>query len=99
GNAASLAEHVAQVPFNNSDYRGPWAFPTLGGAGGQTVVGALITGTHGADFRFAPLADAVIALHLVADGGHHYWIEPEAPAAFETQLTDDARLRAFYGQH
>jgi hypothetical protein len=74
--------------FGNPMYRGPWAFPTLGGAGGQTVVGAVSTGTHGGDFRQAPIVDAVRAIHLVADGGRHYWIEPRELGP----LTDDANL-------
>ncbi len=72
-----------------------WAFETLGGAGGQTVVGALSTGTHGGDFDRPPLADSVLAIHLVADGGRHYWIEkvdPDLP-----QMTDDAKLIELYG--
>jgi hypothetical protein len=81
----------------NSDYSGPWAFPTLGGAGGQTVFGALNTGTHGGDHRQAPISDAVVALHLVADGGKHYWIEPEFFNAFESPLTDEDRVTAVYG--
>ena len=75
---------------------GPWGFQTLGGAGGQTVFGALTTGTHGGDFRMPPIADAVLALHLVADGGKHYWIERESTLDFT--LTDDTLLRALYGQ-
>jgi hypothetical protein len=81
----------------NTSYLGPWGFQTLGGAGGQAVFGALATGTHGGDFRMPPIADAVMALHLVADGGKHYWIERES-LFFETRLTDDALLRALYGQ-
>ena len=81
----------------NASYLGPWGFQTLGGAGGQTVFGALTTGTHGGDFRMPPIADAVMALHLVADGGKHYWIERES-LPFDFALTDDALLRAFYGQ-
>ena len=57
--------------YGNSSYMGPWAFATLGGAGGQTVFGALATGTHGGDFDRPPLADSVLAIHLVADGGKH----------------------------
>jgi len=72
----------------NPMYRGPWALPTLGGAGGQTIVGAASTGTHGGDFRQPPIADAVRAIHLVADGGRHYWIESHELGP----LTDDARL-------
>lgn len=73
-------------------YSGPWAFGTMGNAGGQTVFGALTTGTHGGDFWMPPLADSVMAMHLVADGGKHYWIEPESPS-----LTDSYKLRALYG--
>jgi hypothetical protein len=80
----------------NLDYKGPWAFPTLGGAGGQTVFGALNTGTHGGDHRQPSIADAVVAMHLVADGGKHYWIEPTFLPEFESPLTDEAAVRAVY---
>ena len=63
---------------NAGAYSGPWGFMTLGGAGGQTVFGALTTGTHGGDFRQRPISDAVVALHLVTDGGDHFWIEPSS---------------------
>ena len=33
--------------YQNSSYLGPWALETMGSAGGQTVFGALTTGTHG----------------------------------------------------
>jgi hypothetical protein len=79
----------------NASYLGPWAIETLGSAGGQTVFGALTTGTHGGDFRFPPLADSVVALHLVTDGGRHYWLEPKDHSL--GQITDDARLKALYG--
>jgi hypothetical protein len=72
--AGTLAGWMA-LERQNRGYAGPWGFATLGGAGGQTVVGALITGTHGGDFDRPPLADAVVAMHLVTDGGKHYWIE------------------------
>ena len=76
-------------------FRGPWGFATLGGAGGQTVVGALSTGTHGGDFDRGVLPDSVLALHIVSDGGNHYWIEP-SESQFGRQLTDDDKLRALY---
>lgn len=77
-------------------YDGPWGFMTLGGSGGQTVFGALTTGTHGGDFRQRPISDAVVALHLVADGGDHFWIEPRT-SAIEFAIADDAKLHAVYG--
>ncbi len=80
----------------NAGYGGPWAFETLGGAGGQTVVGALNTGTHGGDFDRPPLADAVLAIHLVADGGKHYWIE--AVSNDRPQLTDNSKLTGEFGK-
>lgn len=99
-NNQSLAVYLAQPPYNK-DYSGSWAFQTLGGAGGQTVLGALITGTHGGDVYMPPLADSVLALHLVADGGKHYWIEPSTPPTMYGQqltqpLTDDNKLHNQY---
>jgi hypothetical protein len=76
-------------------YDGPWAFRTLGGAGGQTVFGALTTGTHGGDYRQRPISDSIVAVHLVTDGGAHFWIEP-ASNQIGLQLTDDQKLLAAY---
>ena len=76
-------------------FDGPWGFRTLGGAGGQTVFGALTTGTHGGDYRQRPISDSVVAVHLVTDGGAHFWIEP-ASGLFGKQLTDDGKLNAKY---
>src|SRR5262249_48427785 len=76
-------------------FKGPWAFKTLGGAGGQTVFGALTTGTHGGDYKQRPISDCVAAIHLVAHGGQQYWIE----ASGERQpvpMGDEAKLRDKY---
>jgi hypothetical protein len=94
--AQSLCQ-LMLTQYHNNLFQGSWGFHTLGGAGGQTVVGALSTGTHGGDFDRAPLADEVVALHLVADGGKHYWIE-KGRTATSIPFTDEAKLRALYGQ-
>ncbi|HYI13862.1 MAG TPA: hypothetical protein VEX37_00605 [Thermomicrobiales bacterium] len=83
--------------YGKDHYAGPWAFETLGNAGGQTVVGAFSTGTHGGDFDRPPIADSVVAIHLVADGGKHYWIETYDRDRYYPQLTDDDALHALYG--
>ena len=94
--AGGLAAELAAT-YDNHDYAGPWAFRTLGAAGGQTVFGALTTGTHGGDVASPPIADDVVAIHLVTDGGRHYWIEPPLDREHAT-LTDEVKLRALYGQ-
>jgi hypothetical protein len=95
-NADSLAV-LLRDKHNNDSYLGPWGFPTLGGAGGQTVYGALTTGTHGGDFRQGPIADSVMAMHVVTDGGRHYWIEPTS-TPLDAPLTDHDKLKSVYGK-
>jgi hypothetical protein len=90
--AHRLNRELSLTPNANA-YDGPWAFTTLGGAGGQTVFGALTTGTHGGDYRQRPISDSVAALHLVTDGGDHYWIERTS----EFPITDDNKLQEKYG--
>ena len=92
--ARKLNNELAGTNFANA-YDGPWGFQTLGGAGGQTVFGALTTGTHGGDFRQRPISDAVVAVHLVTDGGNHFWIEPSG-GRMEFPITDDDKLNAVY---
>lgn len=82
--------------FGTSAFAGPWGMETAGNAGGQTIVGAFSTGTHGGDFDCGPIADSVVAIHLVGDGGVHYWIE-SSDERYWPQLTDDDRLREVYG--
>lgn len=89
----TLAGFIKQKKPNSATYEGPWAFATLGGAGGQTVVGAISTGTHGGDFDSPPIADSVVAIHLVADGGEQYWIEP---ADSSHPLTHRYKLESVY---
>ena len=59
-----------------SNQNRPLALLTMGGSSGQTLAGAISTGTHGGDYRLPPLADSVLALHLIGPGGNQYWIEP-----------------------
>jgi hypothetical protein len=54
----------------------PLALKTLGGSAGQTLGGAISTGTSGGDFDRPPLADSTRAIYLIGAGGVHYWIEP-----------------------
>src|SRR5215467_4435135 len=93
--AKELNKKITRDPMIGP-YSVPWGFMTLGGAGGQTVFGALTTGTHGGDFRQRPIADAVVAMHLVTDGGDHFWIE-WASSTIEFPIADDQKLKNTYG--
>lgn len=55
--------------------RDRWALLTMGGASGQTLAGAISTGTHGGDFNLPPIADMVRAIHIIAPDGTPHWIE------------------------
>ena len=63
------------------------AMPTLGGANGQAIAGAISTGTHGGDLEVPPLADAVMAMHLITEGGRELWVERASQP-----ITEDAAL-------
>lgn len=65
------------------------ALPTLGGALGQHLAGAISTSTHGSDIDQPPLCDLVQAVHLVTTGGREMWIE----SASRPLTKDDAALR------
>jgi len=52
------------------------ALPTSGASNGQTIAGAISTGTHGSAHRVGSLHDRVLALHIVAEHGKHYIIQP-----------------------
>jgi hypothetical protein len=75
-------------------YTGPWALPTMGGAAGQTIVGAFSTGTHGGDVSLGPLADAVQAIHLIGTEAREYWIERDLTAG--VGLVDTPKLQKLY---
>jgi hypothetical protein len=70
--------------------RAGWALPTMGGASGQTLAGAISTGTHGGDFDQPPIADMVRAIHMVAPDGQLLWIE----GAGDRAITDRTKMLA-----
>lgn len=47
----------------------PLALRTVGGANGQSLVGAFSTSTHGGDIHEARLPDQIRAMHMVTVGG------------------------------
>jgi hypothetical protein len=65
-------EQNLECDFNGKHGR---ALPTLGGSGGQSIAGVMATGSHGGDIFLPPIADAVMAIHLLGPGGQEWWIE------------------------
>jgi hypothetical protein len=79
------------------------SLPTSGASNGQTICGAIATGTHGSARRVGAMQDYILGFHLLADNGHHYWIEraskPVVSEAFCQKLgatlrRDDRLFRA-----
>ena len=52
------------------------SLPTSGASNGQTICGAISTGTHGSAIRVGAMQDYMLGLHMIAEDGRHYWIEP-----------------------
>src|SRR5262249_25927086 len=52
-----------------------FSLPTLGGALGQSLAGAISTSTHGSDIELPPLPGMVRAIHLVSPTGQEFWLE------------------------
>jgi FAD/FMN-containing dehydrogenase len=63
---------------------------TSGAANGQTIAGATSCGTHGSALDHKALHDHIVAIHLIATGNSHFWIErksrPVMNAAWVKQL-------------
>lgn len=68
-----------------------------GASNGQTIAGALSTGTHGAAFKFGAVHDSVVGLHMVTGANKHIWIErlsyPVASDAFTSKLAVDEVIK------
>jgi hypothetical protein len=76
------------------------ALPTMGTSAGQSLAGALSTGTHGGEFEVPPVVEWIRAIHLVGTGGQEWWITPESSMFADERLLkiqgwcDDARIVA-----
>ncbi|MBA4141953.1 MAG: FAD-binding protein [Nitrosospira sp.] len=46
-----------------------------GSNNGQTIVGALSTGTHGSAYRFGAMQEMVVGLHLISGPNRHVYLE------------------------
>jgi FAD/FMN-containing dehydrogenase len=51
---------------------------TSGASNGQTIVGALSTGTHGSAFDIGAIPDFVVGLHIIVSPTRHVWLERDS---------------------
>jgi hypothetical protein len=50
-----------------------------GSNNGQTIAGALSTGTHGSAYRFGAMQEMVVGLHLITGPDKHVYLERKSP--------------------
>ncbi|AEE54151.1 FAD-binding protein [Haliscomenobacter hydrossis] len=63
-------------PSINDRGRSRWGIITMGASAGQTLPGAISTGSHGGDFKLPPIADYVRGFQFIDANGNVLWIEP-----------------------
>ena len=51
---------------------------TSGASNGQTIAGALSTGTHGSAFDVGSISNFVVGLHLIVSPTRHVWLEKKS---------------------
>lgn len=75
-----------------NDYLRPkgLSLSACGASNGQTIAGAMATGTHGAAIHFGAIQDAAIGIHLIVGPNRHIWLErasePVVTQAFADKL-------------
>lgn len=90
----SIAE-VNSLLFNDG-----LSLKASGSNNGQTLVGAVSTGTHGAAFRFGATPDFVVGIHLITGPSTHVYLQrashpvvrPSFAAALGAELIEDDTL-------
>lgn len=59
-----------------------------GASNGQSIVGAMSTGTHGAAFGVGAIQDSVAGLHIVTGPNRHVWIERASYPVVSNEFID-----------
>jgi len=59
-----------------------------GASNGQTIAGALSTGTHGAAFKVGAIPDFVVGLHIITGTNKHVWLERASYPVASQQFVD-----------
>jgi FAD/FMN-containing dehydrogenase len=62
------------------------AIRTCGASNGQTIAGAISTGTHGAALKIGAMQDSVRALHIITSPTTSVWLEPASRPAVRDEI-------------
>jgi FAD/FMN-containing dehydrogenase len=61
---------------------------TSGASNGQTIAGALSTGTHGSAMNVGAIQDFVVGIHLITGPDKHLWLERESCPVTKNHFTE-----------
>jgi hypothetical protein len=75
--------------FRSANHQAGLGMKTMPASSTMTIAGAISTASHGSDMWLPPLADTIMAIHLVGAGGTQYWIESSSP------ITDPALISEY----
>ncbi len=64
------------------------SLPTTGASNGQTIAGAVSTGTHGSALKIGAMPDYVRALHIVTGEKEHFFIQPATNPVIGKSFSD-----------
>jgi len=76
------------LEFNQALEARNLSLSTSGASNGQTICGAIATGTHGSAHGVGAMQDFIVGLHMVAEGGRHYWIERASQPVMAQRFCD-----------
>lgn len=65
-----------------------FCLPTTGASNGQTIAGAVSTGTHGAALKIGAMQDFVRAIHIVTSETDHFFIQPDSNPIITSNFSD-----------
>ncbi|MEP6645486.1 MAG: FAD-binding protein [Saprospiraceae bacterium] len=91
GTKYCLAQCGASVmEINTQLLQSNLALSTSGASDGQSIVGAISTGTHGSSFTFGSMPDFVEGIHIVVSDILHYWVEGNNRVVSDAFINDYA---------
>lgn len=74
--------------INQMLFRQGLSLKTSGSNNGQTLAGALSTGTHGSAFGFGAIPDFVVGLHLVVGPNKHVYLQRATTPVVKKKFAD-----------